>query len=176
MKGWIILKKDLTLCPGCSLCRQLLRQTLHLQLEFAQLGGSRQVSTALLRAAAARLWGFSWGSVCHCDGGGVLRRQRGVQLWRLLTIIKRPEQREGKSHGQDLSHANGHAEETQHLQRLRPSNKTVDLWTAALKHKQTAALYFSRFSPDFPQINLSSYTLLLETCETFDLLTDSSHS
>lgn len=76
--------------------------------------------------------------MCHRVGGGVLgrlRQQRGVQLWRLPAIIKRPEESEGERHGKDLSHADGHAQETQRLQLLSPTNKTVYLWTAALKHR-----------------------------------------
>lgn len=116
--------------------RRPLWQALHLKLEFTGVGGSGRNRTGFICAVAAWLWSFGWGSMCRCEGGGGLRRRQcGVRLWRLSPIIKSPEQREGERHGQDLSHANGHAQETQHLQLLRPSNKTVDLWTTTLKHK-----------------------------------------
>ncbi len=116
--------------------RRLLRQSLHLKLQSARLGGGHN-SAAFICAVAAGLWSFSWGSRCHCEGGGVIRgQQRAVQLWSLPPIVKRPEQREGESHGQDLCHTDGHAQETQRLQLLCPSYETVDLWTAALKQTE----------------------------------------
>ncbi len=121
--------------------RRPLRQALHLKLEFTRFGGSGHDCTGFICAVAAWLWSFSWGSMGRCEGGGVLRwRWWGVWLWRLSPIIKSPEQREGERHGQDLSHTDGHTQETQHLQLLRPSNKTVDLWTTSLKHKQESAI------------------------------------
>lgn len=48
--------------------------------------------------------------------------------------MKNPEQHQGERHGEDLNHANGHAQETQRLQLLRPPDEAVDLWTTALKH------------------------------------------
>lgn len=73
--------------------------------------------------------------MCCCVRVGVIRWwQCGhVRLWRLPSIIKRPEECESERHGDDLSHTDGHAQETQHLQLLRPTDEGVDLWTTALK-------------------------------------------
>lgn len=105
---------------------------------------------------AARLRRFSCVSVCGCQRGRVVRRRRSVWLRSLSSVIERPEQRESECHGQDLSHTDGHAQETQHLQLLRTTDKRVDLWTTALKRESQTMTDEETLRPGFYYVALTN--------------------
>ena len=74
------------------------------------------------------------GGVVGCGGGG-----GGVRGF--AVVVECPEEGEGESHCQDLRHADGHTQETQHLQLLGAADETEHLWPTSLKthtHTHTA--------------------------------------
>lgn len=104
-------------------------QSLHLHL-MATLG--RHVGTTFRCVSTTWLQWCSWRSLHYCSSRVIWCNNHWVRHRGFVSIIQGPQQHESQRHGKDLSNAKGHAKETQHLQVLRPSNKTVDLGTTTL--------------------------------------------